>query len=305
MRTSKTTREPIGNFTCTNILGGFTEGIMRRDPSPVIRVGTTYYVWYSRGTVTFHGYTATIWYATSKDGYDWIEQGQALGRGTVGAFDEHAVFTPSILVHEDRYYLSYTAVPEPFYNGAPGQPGITPTAIGLAVAKSPDGPWQRVGTEPILTPSADPQQFDSLRIDDTCFVLREGRIWMYYKGRGIGRTPAQTKMGLAIADQPEGPYQRVPESPVVDGGHEVCVWPTDGGIASMHSKVGPQGNTLQFAADGRHFTKVADITPPMAPGPFRADHFENNADMQLTWGVCMREENGWPWLQRFDRCYVH
>ncbi len=287
-------------FTCTDILGGFAEGITRRDPSPVIRVAATYHVWYSRSTVTGHGYTATIWYATSNDGHDWTERGQALGRGAVGTFDEHAVFTPSILVFEGRYYLSYTAVPEPFYNGAAGQPGITPTAIGLTVADSPDGPWQRIGTDPILTPSADPGQFDSLRIDDTCFLVREGRIWMFYKGRGIGRTPAQTQMGLAIADQPEGPYQRVPEDPLVDGGHEVCVWPTSKGEASLHCNVGPQGDSMQFAADGLHFSKVMDIVPPKAPGLLRADHFENNADMELTWGVCMREENCWPWLQRFD-----
>ncbi len=286
-------------FICSDILGGFTEGITRRDPSPVIRVDGTYYVWYSRSTVTGHGYTATIWHATSNDGNDWIEQGQALGRGAVGAFDEHAVFTPSFLVHDTRYYLSYTAVPEPFYNGAPGQPGITPTAIGLAVSNTPDGPWHRCGTEPILKPSTDPEQFDSLRIDDTCFVVREERIWMYYKGRGIGFTPGQTKMGLAIADRPEGPYQRVPENPVVDGGHEVCVWPTNNGVASLHCNVGPQGKSMQFAADGLRFSKVMDIVPPKAPGPFRADHYENNADMELTWGICMREENSWPWLQRF------
>ncbi len=292
--------QQIENFICTDILGGFAEGITRRDPSPVIRVGATYHIWYSRSTVTGHGYTATIWHATSNDGNDWIEQEQALGRGAVGAFDEHAVFTPSILVYKDRYYLSYTAVPEPFYNGAPGQPGITPTAIGLAVADSPDGPWQRVGNDPILKPSSDPEQFDSLRVDDTCFVVREGRIWMYYKGRGIGRTPAQTQMGLAIADLPEGPYQRVAENPVVDGGHEVCVWPTEGGVASLHCKVGSEGNSIQFAADGIHFSKVADMVPPKAPGPFRADHYADNADMELTWGICMREGSGWAWLQRFD-----
>jgi hypothetical protein len=292
--------QQIENFICTDILGGFAEGITRRDPSPVIRVGATYHVWYSRSTVTIHGYTATIWHATSNDGNDWIEQEQALGRGAVGAFDEHAVFTPSILVHGNQYYLSYTAVPEPFYNGAPGQPGITSTAIGLAVADSPDGPWQRVGNDPILKPSSDPEQFDSLRVDDTCFVVREGRIWMYYKGRGIGRTPAQTQMGLAIADLPEGPYQRVAENPVVDGGHEVCVWPTEGGVASLHCKVGSEGNSIQFAADGIHFSKVADMVPPKAPGPFRADHYADNADMELTWGICMREGSGWAWLQRFD-----
>jgi len=55
---------------------------------------------------TSHGYTATIWAATSADGYGygWTEQGQALRRGPVGGFDEHAVFTPSVLVYGGRYY---------------------------------------------------------------------------------------------------------------------------------------------------------------------------------------------------------
>ncbi len=39
----------------------------------------------------------------------------------------------------------------------------------------------------------------------------------------------------------------------INTGHEVCVWPTAGGVVSLHNNIGPQGNTLQFAADGRHF----------------------------------------------------
>ena len=71
----------IQNFAYKDILDGFVEGITRRDPSPVIQVGETYYVWYSRSTVTHHGYTATIWYAASRDGHCWAEQGQG-GTGT-------------------------------------------------------------------------------------------------------------------------------------------------------------------------------------------------------------------------------
>lgn len=52
----------------------------RRDPSSVIRVGDSYYVWYTRSTGESHGYTddpelkvwpwdlAEVWYATSPDG---------------------------------------------------------------------------------------------------------------------------------------------------------------------------------------------------------------------------------------------
>lgn len=49
---------------------------MRRDPSDIIKVDELYYVWYSKGPIK-PGYDATVWYATSPDGYEWTEQGQA------------------------------------------------------------------------------------------------------------------------------------------------------------------------------------------------------------------------------------
>lgn len=109
-----------------------------------------------------------------------------------------------------------------------------------------------------------------------------------------------TTMGVAIAETPEGPYQKFSENPVIDGGHEVCVWPTDGGVASLQCATGAAGNTLQFAADGINFEKLADVVPPKAPGPFRQDNFEDNVDMTLNWGVCMQPHKQWPWLMRFD-----
>ena len=59
----------------------YEEGVSRRDPSPVVRGGGCYYVWYSRSTRDASGYWATIWYAISADGLHWQERGQALGRG--------------------------------------------------------------------------------------------------------------------------------------------------------------------------------------------------------------------------------
>lgn len=49
--------------------------VMRRDPSDVIQVGDQFYGWYAQGPV-FHGYDATIWYATSRDGRTWAERGE-------------------------------------------------------------------------------------------------------------------------------------------------------------------------------------------------------------------------------------
>ncbi len=52
----------------------YEAGVSRRDPSPVLRAGGRYHVWYSRSTHDASGYWATIWYATSADGLHWVER---------------------------------------------------------------------------------------------------------------------------------------------------------------------------------------------------------------------------------------
>lgn len=277
----------------------FEEGVTRRDPSPVIRVDGVYYVWYSRTTHSADGYSASIWYATSKDGFTWREEGEALAKGPAGAFDEHAVFTPTILVAGGRYFLFYTAVPEPFDNDNGGPKG-TRTAIGVASADSPRGPWQRFPGNPVLCPSDDPSDFDSMRVDDSCLIVREGKYWMYYKGRQAGHSPGETKMGLAISESPLGPYVKCAENPVLDSGHEVCVWPHGAGVGCMVCNVGPQGNTLQYSDDGVHFRKIVTAVPPKAPGPYRLDNFQDGFGPGITWGLAMGLDAHWPYLVRFN-----
>jgi len=276
----------------------FEEGVTRRDPSPVIQVNGTYYVWYSRTEVSTDGYSASVWSATSPDGTTWQEKGEAIPKGPKGAFDEHAVFTSTILVADGEYYLFYTAVPEPFNNDNGGSKG-TRTAIGVASSNSPRGPWHRLA-DPVLLPSDDPEVFDSMRIDDTCLILRNGEYWMYYKGRQMNRTPRETKMGLAIAQAPTGPYIKHSANPVLDSGHEVCVWPYGNGVGCIVSNAGPQGNSLQYSDDGVRFQRIADTVPPNAPGPFRADGFVDGSGPGITWGISMEHHPVWPYLVRFD-----
>ena len=285
-------------FTCSPAIP-FEEGVTRRDPSPVIRVGDLFYVWYSRTPRSADGYSASVWYATSEDGFAWQEQGEALARGDAGAFDEHAVFTPTVLVAQGRYFLFYTAVPEPFDNDG-GGPNGTRTAIGVATAESPRGPWARCSGNPVLRPSDDPADFDSMRVDDACLVVRGGKYWMYYKGRQMNHSPGETKMGLAIAESPLGPYEKHAENPVLDSGHEVCAWPHGHGIGCLVCNVGTQGNTLQYSEDGLHFRKITDTVPPKAPGPFREDGFMDGPGPGVTWGVSMASHAEWPYLVRFD-----
>ena len=277
----------------------YEAGVSRRDPSPVLRAGGRYYVWYSRSTHDASGYWATIWYATSTDGLHWVERGEALGRGGRGAFDEHAVFTPTVMVAEGRYWLFYTAVPEPFSN-AGGGPAGTGTRIGVACAAVPDGPWERAGPDPILEPSATAERFDSHRVDDSCLVRWGGEYRLYYKGRQRGLAPNQTSMGLATASRPDGPYIRHPDNPVLDSGHEVCVWPHGPGLGCIVAPCGPQGSTLQYSADGLSFRRVRAIEPPRAPGPYREDRWQEGSAPGVSWGLCLDLNSPWPCLQRFD-----
>ena len=276
------------------------KGICRRDPSDVIRVGESYYVWYTKvrnGPGVFQypsGYTGSIWYATSADGRHWKERALCLTKGPESAWDGHGVFTPGILAARNKFYLFYTAVPNPMTVD-------TPTGIGIAEADSPDGPWKKIDRNPILRPSSDPAQFDSFRVDDACLLTRNGQYWMYYKGRQASKAPSQTKWGVAIAERPTGPYVRSPDNPVTNSGHEVLVWPYLEGVAALIGPTGPEKNTIQYAGDGVHFRVISHIqNPPGAPGGYRPDAFTGRRSAEgMPWGIAMKNGPD-PYLVRFD-----
>lgn len=275
-------------------------GVMRRDPSDVIRVGDLYYLWYTKGKL-HHGYDATIFWATSADGKRWTERGEALARGEKGAWDEQSVFTPNILAADGKYWLFYTAVPKPFFNEGPN---ITKTAVGVAVAEKPEGPWRRIAANPILRATDDPRQFDSMRVDDACLIVRDGKYLLYYKGRQWDNTPGNTRMGLAVAERPEGPYVRHPGNPIVAGGHEVLVWPVGSRVVAMIN-IGPRGiaRTLQISDDGRKFRRWFDLPRvPSAAGAYRPRAFtDDGRGEMIEWGISIgRKKGSLPFLERFD-----
>lgn len=282
---------------------GKESGVMRRDPSDIIKVGDLYYVWYSRGPQS-DGYNATLWYATSQDGHQWSEKREALARGAPGEWDDASVFTPNIMVAKGKYWLFYTGIKAPVIHA---YPNFSKTAIGLAVSDSPDGPWLRVSPRPVLVTSNDPTQFDSLRVDDAGLIMREKKYWLYYKGRKEHESWQTTKMGVAIAENPEGPYVRYAGNPVVGGGHEVLVWPLGAGVASA-TGIGPEGlrRTIQYAPDGLHFSTMLENQPiPDAAGAYRPEAFtDSGKGKMIEWGIQIHTgEDFLPYLERFDYHY--
>jgi len=294
-------------------------GVVRRDPSDVIKSGDTYYVYYSKVVkaelpankrhLGGSGYPATIWYASSPDGLKWTERGEAIGLGVAGAWDSFGVFTPNILKHNDKYWLYYTGVcPTPgrtdgkFENNSENDF----TAIGVVVSDSPDGPFERPSDKPVLTVGQTRGAFDSYRVDDACLLIRSDKVWLYYKGRSLGHGrsgPRFTRMGVAVAGAPAGPFTKLNNGkPVQDSGHEVQIWQHGTGVMSLVSPHGPNGRTLQFAEDGVSFQVIQRglKNQPNAPGLYRPELTAPQTETDLPeWGIGM-VYGGEPHLRRYD-----
>lgn len=287
-------------------------GVCRRDPSDIINVDGTYFVWYTKTEKQYSGYNASIWFATSIDGETWQERGEALPRGSLGSWDEFSVFTPNILKASGNYYLFYTGVkptpanPERIFENN-NETDIT--AIGIAVSDDPNGPFVRVSQKPILEVSRNSDDFDSYRVDDACIVYKNNKYFLYYKGRGLKfgeEGPRHTKLGVAIAENPEGPYTKYKGNPIITSGHEVMVWPYKRGVMTLLSAHGTEGKTLQYASDGLNFKKVASFGNdyPKAPGSYRIGDFTDASIQEkgIRWGISMFYGNKekWPHLLKYN-----
>ncbi|WP_136464771.1 family 43 glycosylhydrolase [Flagellimonas onchidii] len=286
---------------------GHEKGCTRRDPSDVIKVGDAYYVYYTKVYGRSPGYWGTLWYATSKDkGYTWKEQGEVLGLGKKGTFDSQATFTPNILYAEGKYYLYYTGV-----KPTPGNPdgafennsSNDITAIGLAVADSPNGPFTRYSHEPVLKVSIEPEKFDSYRIDDAVLLYRNRLYWLYYKGRSRahgGSGPVHTQMGVAFSKKPEGPFTKM-DKPLLPESHEVMLWQEKTGLMALASI----SHTFEYAPDGIDFLSnklsVKVKNRPNAPGVFRKDLTDLSVTGEgLDWGVSMVHNKDESYLIRYE-----
>lgn len=288
----------------------YEEGVVRRDPSAVIKIDEKYYVWYSKSTGPTDGFAGDIenekvfpwdrcdiWYATSADGITWKEEGLAVPRGPKGAYDDRSVFTVEIMTWEGMYYLVYQTVKSPYNVRVKNQ-------VGLAWSNSPNGPWTK-SEEPVLSPADNgvwkgdqdnrfnvekKGDFDSHKVHDPCIIPYQGKFYLYYKGEQMGEEITfggrQIRHGVAVSDNPKGPYVKSPYNPISNSGHEICVWPYNGGIASLITTDGPEKNTLQWSPDGINFEIKSVIKgAPHAIGLNRSADNEKAPTEILRWGL--------------------
>lgn len=327
----KTTAEWVFEFDIEPLGGDFAfeEGVIRRDPSAVIQVDGLYHCWYTKGEGETVGFGSEnpedkvfpwdkteVWHATSVDGFTWTEEGPAVQPGRPGGYDDRAVFTPEVLMHEGRYYLVYQTVKAPYLNR-------TREHIAIACSDSPFGPWSK-SDQPILSPAEngvwkgeednrfqveEKGDFDSHKVHDPCLLFFRGRFYLYYKGETMGEGMnfggREIKHGVAVADDVLGPYTKSDFNPISNSGHEVIVWKYKGGVASLLTTDGPEKNTCQWAEDGVNFDIMSHIkSAPEAVGLFRAAAYENADDPieGVRWGLCHKYDATWNWnfICRFE-----
>ena len=290
--------ELFSQFKYTELKGfdyhGHDGTISRRDPSKIILHNGKYYMWYThRQTPTPPQGAAKctdqipssdwdlseIWYATSPDGFAWAEQGVAVSRPPKPNPGWRSVTTTDILEWKGKYYLYFQAFLE-----ASGKRGDD-CPVSVAWSNSPDGPWTK--TNKIVIPNGAKGQWDQYSIHDPYPLVHDGKIYIYYKS-DFGEKPNKVRMqGLAIADDPLGPFIKHPLNPVITSGHETTLFPFREGVAALVYKDGPEHNTIQYAKDWINF-KIASITElmPWAGAPYVPDAFTNTTyGRGITWGV--------------------
>jgi hypothetical protein len=311
----------------------YEEGVYRRDPSAIILVEEVYYVYYTKSVGRSYGFhtgdpekkvfpwdKSEVWCASSKDGLTWKDEGLAVGRGSAGSYDDRSVFTPEVLAHEGKFYLVYQTVKAPYVNRVKNQ-------VGMAIADTPLGPWNKLEA-PILSPAdngkwlgaeddrfkvSEKGDFDSHKVHDPCLMVYKNKFYLYYKGERMGEEHylggREIKWGVAIADKIEGPYRKSPYNPISNSGHEICVWPYQGGMAAMLTSDGPENNTIQWSPDGINFEIKSHIggrtKPPHAAGIVRSLDSEKGPLAALEWGICFDKKNGWDYINRFETYIIN
>ncbi|BCX46213.1 hypothetical protein HAHE_01210 [Haloferula helveola] len=291
--------ELFSSFKYTRLVGFDYHGgdgtVSRRDPTKVIRVDGKFHVWYThratptppRGADLANETTpssdwdlAEIWHATSEDGFTWKEEGVAVPRPPKPHPGWRSVSTPDILVWKGRYYLYYQAFLE--ISGKRGDD----CPVSVSVADSPDGPW--TPTHKIVVANGPEGSWDQYSIHDPYPLVRDGKIFLYFKSDYRRNGDHIRSQGLALADDPLGPFRKHPLNPVINSGHETTLFPYREGVAALVIRDGNENNTIQFASDGVDFKVVAQtILMPTAGGPYVPDAFTDTKDGRgISWGLC-------------------
>jgi hypothetical protein len=125
-------------------------------------------------------------------------------------WDTHSIHNPEVQRVGDRYALLYYGSSIYNRNEIWGK-------IGVAVADSLDGPWTRNPGNPVVD-RGERDAWDSVEVNNPTLLQHpDGRFYIYYRAyTGRGTDIRNDKIGVAVADELGGPYEKHPANPVID-----------------------------------------------------------------------------------------
>ena len=121
-------------------------------------------------------------------------------------WDKYGVHNPTIHKVGDKYVLIYIA------NNNPNQPPHPANqSIGMAIANSPYGPWKKVGKDGMILKTPENENYWNYKakngVNNPALLQHpNGGYFLYFKSSN-GKYSA---MGLAIAEDLNGPYVQLP-----------------------------------------------------------------------------------------------
>ncbi len=128
-------------------------------------------------------------------------------------WDASAVINAKIYRAKGKYCLLYTGCMQQRHDTQ---------AIGMMVADSLNGPWERAADGPLIASAADRSGFDGYLCNNPAMVIApDGKVRIYYKGRAVAASendrciPGDMGIGVAMADELGGPYSKQAGNPVV------------------------------------------------------------------------------------------
>ncbi|MEL7160764.1 MAG: glycoside hydrolase family protein, partial [Bacteroidota bacterium] len=136
--------------------------------------------------------------------------------GRAGYWDANSIHNPTVHKVGDKYVLLYigsdTSRQENWRNRAQA---ANTQRIGMAIADSPYGPWQR-SDQPIIDVAEDSLAWDGYCVVNPSFMQHpNGEYWIYYRAWDR-RNDERRKTGVAFAKTLEGPYLKYSGNPIID-----------------------------------------------------------------------------------------
>lgn len=213
--------------------------------------------------------------------YTPVEDPVVLSGAGGDAWDGVTVHNPTVHAVGDRYVLFYMANQLTYDLTL-----VEATKIGMAVADSLDGPWERSPENPIIE-RGESGAWDDVGLDNPAFLAHpDGRFLLYYRGWTSRDDHRNDVVGVAIAEDVEGPYEKYDDNPVVDprtltdrrpvgvedpcaylDGEAVRLLTRDFGVVSGRDGFSPCSGLLFRSEDGLDF----EMPPEIAYHP--AEHY--------------------------------